>query len=61
MTMKTTLCQSGKHAWTNEGDRCRCCNPSYVRVQSTSRRDLEALGAENIVFRQMWRGWKRLK
>ena len=53
-------CQSGKHIWSDEEDRKRCCDPNYVRVQGLWRSDLEDMGAEHIVFRQIWRGWKRL-
>jgi hypothetical protein len=52
------LCRSGRHAWTSLADRRRCCN-GWVRVQSDRREDLEAMNAEHVVFRQLWRGWVR--
>ena len=58
--MRCGYCRSGKHYWLNAADRERCCNPEYQRVQSLSRDDLEADGAERIVGRQIWRGWKRI-
>jgi hypothetical protein len=52
-------CLSGRHTWLDPEDRNRCCN-GYVRVQSTSRLDLEAIGAEHIVLQQLFRGWKSI-
>jgi hypothetical protein len=54
--MQHELCVSGKHRWTDPEDRRRCC-AGYVRVQGTTRAELEAAGAEHVVFRQLWRGW----
>ena len=52
------FCTKGAHAWIDPEDRNRCCN-GYIRVQGTSRKELEQAGAEHIVKRQMWRGWLR--
>jgi hypothetical protein len=57
---QTLLCSSGHHTWLDPEDRQRCCNPLWVRVQSVARADLESIGAEHIVYRQMWRGWKKV-
>lgn len=56
---KQLACRSGLHHWLNDEDRKRCCHPDYERVQGTSRTELEEVGAENIVLRGMWRGWRR--
>jgi hypothetical protein len=55
---ETTFCTSGRHVWLDPEDRRRCCN-GYRRVQHVAREYLEAIGAENIVLRQLWRGWKK--
>lgn len=54
-------CWNTRHYWEDHEDAKRCCNPDYVRVQALRREDLEAIGAEHIVFRQMWRGWRKVK
>lgn len=53
-------CKSGKHVWLDEEDRKRCCN-GYERVQGTSRHELEKIGAEHIVLRQLFRGWCHIR
>jgi hypothetical protein len=50
------LCCSGRHAWLHIEDRRRCCN-GYVRILGLTRKELEDAGAEEIVQRQLWRGW----
>lgn len=57
---KAQYCCSGLHLWDDPEDRKRCCNPNYVRVQALSRRELEEEGAEHIVFRQLFRGWRKI-
>ncbi len=54
------FCKSGKHPWTDPNRRCRCCN-GYIRVQDTSRKGLEEIGAEHIVLAGMWRGWLKVE
>lgn len=58
-TQHNTACKSGLHHWLDKEDRIRCCN-GYVRVHAYLRSDLEAINAEHLVYRQLWRGWQRV-
>lgn len=49
-------CKSGKHHWDDPEDQKRCCN-GYTRVQALRRQELEEIGAEHIVLRELFRGW----
>ncbi len=53
-----TRCRSCGRRWDNPTDRVLCCDPGYVRVRGTVRRELEALGALHVdrVF-DLFVGW----
>jgi hypothetical protein len=51
-------CKSGLHVWIDAADADRCCN-GWSRVTALSRVELEQIGAEGIVLRQLYRGWVR--
>lgn len=56
ITCDQMRCASGRHIWLDAEDRRRCCN-GYRRVQDTTRQGLEAIGAEYVTYRQLFRGW----